>query len=210
MQFARTVGAVISVAAAIVATGLITTLPASAHNKTVWAKCVDEKAVLHVDLTAYASEGNQLTVTVDGKELEQRTFGADYSRQYDGGDATVPHSFKVVVKASDSDTYSFTKGNNGELDVPACVESVPTSSSSSSQTTTTTTTSPTSETSTPSSAPSSSDVAPTVTTTSAAAVPAEGGLANTGASIAIPLVIGLVLLGGGAAVLLVQRRRAKA
>ncbi|WP_433262788.1 hypothetical protein ACQPZF_30455 [Actinosynnema sp. CS-041913] len=205
MQLARTVGAAIGVAAALVTTGLITAVPASAHTPTVWAKCVDEKAVLHVDLKAYAHEGNKLTVSVDGKELEQRTFGSSYTHDYDGGDATVPHSFKVVVKASDSDNYSFTRGENGELDVPACVEEVPSTvpSTPSSEPST-----PPSETSTPSSEPTSSSAAPVATTT--AAPPAEGGLANTGATIAIPLVIGLVLLGGGTAVLLVLRRRAKA
>ncbi|RKT56482.1 LPXTG cell wall anchor domain-containing protein [Saccharothrix australiensis] len=215
MQFARTVGATLGAAAVIVATGLITSLPASAHDKTVWAKCVDEKAVLHVDLKSYARQGNELTVSVDGKELDKRTFGADFAQRYDGGDATAPHSFKVVVKASDNDKYSFTS-KEGELDVPVCAERVPTTEPSAPGTPSSEPSTPSSEPSTPSvepSTPSSSPapsssaaVAPTTTT----APPAEGGLANTGASIAIPLVIGLVLLGGGVAVLVVQRRRAKA
>ncbi|NUT50121.1 MAG: LPXTG cell wall anchor domain-containing protein, partial [Saccharothrix sp.] len=48
------------------------------------------------------------------------------------------------------------------------------------------------------------------TTTEVAVVPAgdTNALANTGASIAIPLVIGIVLLGGGAALLIVLRKRA--
>ncbi|MET1071551.1 MAG: thioester domain-containing protein [Umezawaea sp.] len=65
-------------------------------------------------------------------------------------------------------------------------------------------------TSTTESAPPS-ETTPTTTTTEA--VPAggssgeTGGLASTGASIFVPLIIGIVLVGGGAGALLVMRRR---
>ncbi len=61
------------------------------------------------------------------------------------------------------------------------------------------------------SAPSTSETVPTTTTTEP--VPAGGSsgepdeLASTGASIFVPLVIGIVLVGGGAGALLVMRRR---
>jgi len=64
--------------------------------------------------------------------------------------------------------------------------------------------------STTESAPSSTEATPTTTTQP---VPAggssgeTGGLASTGASIFMPLVIGIVLVGGGAGALLVMRRR---
>jgi len=64
--------------------------------------------------------------------------------------------------------------------------------------------------STTESAPSSTEATPTTTTQP---VPAggssgeTGGLASTGASIFVPLVIGIVLVGGGAGALLVMRRR---
>ncbi|MFD9734287.1 thioester domain-containing protein [Umezawaea sp. NPDC059074] len=64
--------------------------------------------------------------------------------------------------------------------------------------------------STTESAPSSTEATPTTTTQP---VPAggssgeTGGLASTGASIFVPLIIGIVLVGGGAGALLVMRRR---
>ncbi|MEU4806027.1 hypothetical protein [Actinosynnema sp. NPDC023587] len=215
MQLARTVAAVLGVAASIVTTGLISVVPASAHTSTVWAKCVDEKAVLHVDLKAYNMKRglNEVTVSLDGAELESARFGTEFTKQYDGGDAAEPHSFKIVVKAADNDKFSFTKGEGGELDVPACVEkkvvtttAAPTTTPATTAAGTTTPPAPPVETTTPVAA-----AAPVTTTSVAvAAASAEGGLANTGASIAIPLVIGLVLLGGGVALLIVLRRRARA
>jgi TQXA domain-containing protein/LPXTG-motif cell wall-anchored protein len=77
-------------------------------------------------------------------------------------------------------------------------------------TTTPVTTTPAPETSTTTSAPSSSPVVPSTTTQA----PAAGGgsndddeLASTGASIFLPLTIGVLLLGAGAAALVLVRRR---
>ncbi|MEV0679609.1 hypothetical protein AB0I60_24095 [Actinosynnema sp. NPDC050436] len=209
MQLARTVGAVVGIAAAIATTGLISALPASAHTHAVWAKCVDEKAVLHVDLKAYNTKkgANHVTVSLDGEELESVAFAQQYTKDFDGGDPTAPHAFKVVVSASDNQKYSFTLGDDHELDVPACAEE---------RIETTTAVAPVVETvvaTTTLPAPPATTTTPVPvaapTTTTAVAV-AEGGLANTGASIAIPLVIGLVLLGGGVTLLVVLRRRARA
>jgi TQXA domain-containing protein/LPXTG-motif cell wall-anchored protein len=77
----------------------------------------------------------------------------------------------------------------------------------------TTPTSTTTEETTPSTTESTptSETVPTTTTTQA--VPAggssgeTGGLASTGASIFVPLIVGIVLVGGGAGALLVMRRR---
>jgi TQXA domain-containing protein/LPXTG-motif cell wall-anchored protein len=73
-----------------------------------------------------------------------------------------------------------------------------------------TTTEETPPSSTSESAPPTSETVPTTTTQP---VPAggssgeTGGLASTGASIFVPLIIGIVLVGGGAGALLVMRRR---
>ncbi|MFD0200932.1 MULTISPECIES: hypothetical protein [Saccharothrix] len=214
MQFAR-VGALVGAVTAAVAATVFTAGPAFAHTPNLTAKCEDGTTTLSVKLTAYAesSQGktNHITVSLDGKELENKDFGRSFEGSYSAsGDAK--RVFVVKVTAHDGDQYSFEKTKT----VEACV--VPT-------TTTTTTTTTAETTSIPTSAPSTTTLPPdtteppaqssvpaTTTTTTTPAVVAVGdtgdGLANTGASIAIPLVIGAVLLGGGAALLIVLRRRA--
>ncbi|HWO63220.1 MAG TPA: thioester domain-containing protein [Umezawaea sp.] len=56
----------------------------------------------------------------------------------------------------------------------------------------------------------SSTPAPTTTTTPVPAGGSSGELASTGASIFVPLIVGIVLIGGGAAALLVMRRKKSA
>ncbi|MCS7483453.1 thioester domain-containing protein [Umezawaea endophytica] len=65
-------------------------------------------------------------------------------------------------------------------------------------------------TSTTESTPASTPPAPTTTTTPVPAGGSSGDLASTGASIFVPLIIGIVLVGGGAGALLVMRRRKSA
>jgi TQXA domain-containing protein/LPXTG-motif cell wall-anchored protein len=79
--------------------------------------------------------------------------------------------------------------------------------SSTPPTSTTTTVPPTSTTET---VPSTTESTPTTTTTPVPAGGSSGELASTGASIFVPLIIGVVLIGGGAGALLVMRRRKSA
>jgi TQXA domain-containing protein/LPXTG-motif cell wall-anchored protein len=72
----------------------------------------------------------------------------------------------------------------------------------------TTTTAP--PTSTSETVPSTTESTPTTTTTPVPAGGSSGDLADTGASIFVPLIIGIVLIGGGAGALLVMRRRKSA
>ncbi|MEV8442362.1 LPXTG cell wall anchor domain-containing protein [Actinosynnema sp. NPDC051121] len=204
MQFAR-VGALVGAAVAAVAATVFAAVPASAHTPIFTPGCDGEKSTLTVHLKDYQvkdGKTNTVVVSVDGKELKSAEFGREYKETFtEPGD--VKHTFAVKVKAWDdpSGDKGWTKEYSTE--VAACVKVV------TSTTTTTTTVDATTTTTAPETTPESS--APVTTTTSAAAVVVAGDanpLANTGASIAIPLVIGLVLLGGGAALLIVLRKRA--
>ena len=215
MQFAR-VGALVGAAVAAVAATVFAAVPASAHTPKLEAMCENGTTTLSVNLTAYAQQtrdkANHIKVTLDGsEELENKDFGASFKGSYSAtGD--VERVFEVEVTAYDDAKYSFTETKTVKAcvvptappttEVPTTVP--PTTTEPSTTTVPPTTTEPPSE----SSAPATST---TTTTTTPAVVPVADtgdGLANTGASIAIPLVIGVVLLGGGAALLVVLRRRA--
>ncbi|MFJ6675552.1 hypothetical protein ACIQMJ_30980 [Actinosynnema sp. NPDC091369] len=214
MQFAR-VGALVGAAVAALAATVFAAVPASAHTPKLEASCKNGTTTLSVKLTAYAqNKANHVKVTLDGtKELENKDFGASFEGKYSAS-GDVKRVFVVEVTAADDKKYSFKETKT----VEACV--VPPTTTTTTTTTTAPTTTTQETTSIPSSEPSTSSVstspsessAPATTTTTAAAVvpvaDTGDGLANTGASIAIPLVIGVVLLGGGAALLIVLRKRA--
>ncbi|WP_306749293.1 LPXTG cell wall anchor domain-containing protein [Saccharothrix yanglingensis] len=234
MQLAR-VGAVLGVAAAVVTTGLLTALPASAHDKMFRAECMDGKAVLHVNLTRYApktdDKTNYLKITLDGKHFKIIEFGDKLVEKYSAEvDLTVQHKFYAEVDAYDGHNGTQfdhkTDPDDKNMIVKPCPEQVPpveeppaeeppaeeppaeeppaeeppaeeppAEQPPAEETTPVTTT----------------EVAPTTTTTTTAAVvpvAEKDELASTGASIAIPLGIGVVLLGGGAGLLFFLRRRA--
>ena len=197
--------AVTTIARRVLATGAIAgtallalTLPASAHTYRVSADCADGKSYLKVDLTAYnGGVTNTVKVTVDGQSQADEDFKSSWQKDWDL-DATKTHTYTVAVVAGDdqdgSRGFSFTKSG----DIKACVEAPPT--------TTTTTEAPTTTTET------TTSEAPAPTTSPAATPPsAQGGnLPNTGASVALPLGIGALLLVGGGALLLVVRKRRSA
>lgn len=146
-----------------------------------------------MSLWAYAGvqgdKQNRITVTVDGATGLENNRGFGESSEYTykvSGD--VDHVFTVEVTAHDSEQCS---SKEEGIEVPACVKEQPPAEE------------PPAE--------ESSSVAAPPTTTEAPVVPIadeEEPPANTGADIAIPLVIGVVLLGGGAALLIAQRKRA--
>ncbi len=195
---------------------------ASAHTPKINAGCDEETTTttLTVKLTNYNNKKDKTnTVKVtDGETvlLDTTDFGKNFEKAFEvPGD--VNHDFVVVVQAWDDpegkNKWSFTDRRS----VEKCVEQPPTETtttttiteSSEPTTTTTTTTTESSEVPTSSSeapAPSTTTVVPTTTT----AEVEEAALAETGASIGLPLGIAGVLIVGGAVALFVVRRRSKA
>ena len=168
---------------------------ASAHKPEIKAECTDAGTVLEVHLKQYNGNGENSVTVMDGEEvlLEKTVFQSDFDQKFEGLDATVEHTFTVDVKAHDdpSGSQGFTKVMTATAE--ACVTPPPTSSEP---------------------APTSSEAPPAPTTTTTTVAPAPQGaappLAETGASIAIPLGIGALLLVGGGVLLFVVRRRSRA
>jgi hypothetical protein len=184
----------VGVAAAAALVGMAGT--ASAHKPDIKAECTDAGTVLQVNLEKYDASGTNTVKITDGDQvlLDTTEFGQSFSQSFEGLDATVDHVFTADVKAHDDPDGSkgFTKMLTAEA--KSCVTPPPT---------TTTEAPPTSSEAPP--AP------PAPTTTSPAAQPAPAPpLAETGASIALPLGIGAVLLVGGGVMLFVVRRRSRA
>jgi hypothetical protein len=164
--------------------------PAEAHTPKATAKCDDGKTVLKVELTRYnPQKANTLSVTDEGKSLLETDFQTDFKKVWEvAGD--VDHNFVVKVVAWDDPDgkkgFSFTE----KLPVKACVTKPTTTTTKPSESTPETTT---------------SESAPATTTSEE-----EAPLANTGASIGLPLGIGALLLVGGGVLLVVMRRRGRA
>jgi LPXTG-motif cell wall-anchored protein len=186
---------------------------ASAHTPAVNAVCKGETSTLSVDLTQYAvqrGKTNHVKVTDGTKTLDDVDFQQQYKKSFDAS-GTEAHTFTVSITAWDDPRGEHKWTRVEKREVAACVTppktTTPTSTTPTSSTITTTesTTPPTSVTTT------SPVAAPVVVTTSTSPAPqAAPALAETGASIAVPLGIGGVLLVGGAVLLFVVRRRSKA
>lgn len=195
----RRYGVGLGVVLATVSAGMIGFVgTASAHTNRSSAECVDPNTTLTVDLTAYSSKHTNTVKITDGDTVldENNDFGKEYAKKFEvPGD--VEHNFTIVVKAGDDDKFSFTK----EYKVEACVEAPPSSE----------TTTPPVETTTETPAPTSSEAPPAPTTPpTTTTTEQEEVLAETGASVALPLGIAGVLIVGGAGALFVVRRRSKA
>jgi LPXTG-motif cell wall-anchored protein len=191
----RRVGAALSalgigVAAAAALVGMAGT--ASAHVPEIKAECTDEGTVLQVKLKKYEPSGENTVKIMDGDEvlLDTTQFGDSFEQTFDGLDATVDHAFTADVKAHDDPDGSkgFTRVLTAEA--KSCVTPPPTSSEA---------------------PPPSSEAPPAPPTSSTTPAPQPAPpLAETGASIALPLGIGAVLLVGGGVLLFVVRRRSRA
>ncbi|MGH3759478.1 hypothetical protein [Actinophytocola sp.] len=182
----------VGVLAAVALVGMAGT--ASAHKPKIAAQCTEEGTVLEVRMKDYNPDGeNSLTVT-DGETvlLGKTVFGREFEQTFDGLDPAVEHTFTVDVKAHDDPNgdKGFTRVLTATAE--ACVTPPPT-----------TTEPPPTTTEAP---PTTTEAPPTTTTTEAAPPP----LAETGASIALPLGIGAVLLVGGGVLLFIVRRRGRA
>ncbi|QFZ22172.1 LPXTG cell wall anchor domain-containing protein [Saccharothrix syringae] len=211
MKFAR-VGAFAGTLAATAAASVLFAAPASAHTPHLEPSCKDGQATLDVNLKDYqVKEGktNHVVVKVNGETRTDRDFDRNFSQKYSAPADKDKVTFVVDIKAWDdvNGEKRYTRTEVREVDpCPAKQQQPPAQQPPVEQPPVEQP--PVDESSSAAPAPTTT-VAPT--TSSAAVVPIaaeETPLANTGASIAIPLVIGLVLLGGGAALLIVQRKRA--
>jgi len=186
----------VGVAAAAVLVGMAGT--ASAHEPQIAAQCTDKGTVVAVKLVKYNDGGMNTVKIMDGDTvlLDTTQFGQNFEQAFDGLDATVDHHFTADVKAHDDvdGSKGFTKVLTA--DAAACVTPPPT---------TTTEAPPTS-----SEAPPVPPTSEAPTTTPAPQPAPAPPLAETGASIALPLGIGAVLLVGGGVLLFVVRRRSRA
>jgi LPXTG-motif cell wall-anchored protein len=183
---------------------------ASAHVPEVSAKCTDSGTTLTVTLTKYDTrKKNTVKITDNDAVLVDTTqFKDSYSFKKADLANDVKHTFTVVVLAGDDPDgkkgFSFTQ----QKVVEACVTPPPTKTTESSTPPPTKTT----ESSTPPPVTTTTTVAAPViaTSTTPAAQATTPPLAETGASIAVPLGIAGVLLVGGGVLLFVVRRRSKA
>ena len=183
---------------------------ASAHNHDVTAQCVTKssnpnygKSQLNISLTDYVDAPNSVVVTETAGGVTKTLYSSkDFTPNYvhtSYFDGTVAESYEVKVVAN-STQFSF--------DTVVSTKPCP-------QPTTTTTVPPTTTTV----APPPTDSKPPTTTTAAVAPVADktktppGGLAYTGVSTELPLIIGgvLVVLGAGAlfTMRILKRRRAE-
>lgn len=204
------------VALGVVLTGITAGLvgfagTAGAHTPHIKASCTDGVTTLSVNLTAYnAKEANTVRVTNGDTVLDDAEFGTDYKNEWEvAGD--VDQTFTVEVSAWDDKSgdkgWSFTKVK----EVAKCVTPTTTTTTDTTTTTTDTTTEPPTSTTT-TAEPTTTTTVPTTTvppTTTTTKVD-EAALAETGASIGLPLGIAGVLIVGGAAALFIVRRRGKA
>jgi LPXTG-motif cell wall-anchored protein len=185
---------------------------ASAHTPAVNAACKGETTTLSVDLVKYATQRgktNHVKVTDGTKVLDDVDFSDQYKKTFQASGAEA-HNFTVAITAWDDSDGKKGWTRTEKRAVEACVAPP--------KTTTTTTTPPVETTTTEVTPPSSTTAtttttvaAPVIATSSTTPAPqAAPALAETGASIAIPLGIGGVLLVGGAVLLFVVRRRSKA
>lgn len=206
----RRFGVATGVVLATVTTGLIGFAgTASAHTNRSSAECEGDTTTLTVDLTAYNDQkANTVKITDNGTVIHEGEFDKNFQEEFTApGD--VEHIFTIDVVAWDDPVdqqndknWSFTD----EHKVAACVQppTETTETTPPSETTTTTTEAPPAPTS--SEAPPVPTTPPTTTTTEVQ----EEALAETGASIALPLGIAGVLIVGGVGALFVVRRRGKA
>ncbi|MFC6088473.1 LPXTG cell wall anchor domain-containing protein [Saccharothrix lopnurensis] len=222
MKLARA-GAFLGTLAVATSASVFFAAPAFAHNQDFIAGCQGEKSTLTIKATQYdkhEANKNTVKVSLDGKEIDSQSFDKNFEKTYTS-DSKVELTYTIVIEAWNDpiDEQNNKKWSiRGTKTVPSCVEEEeppaeqppaeeppgeepPAEQPPAEQ--------PPAE--QPPAQESSVAVSPTTTVAPTSVVPIaaeETPLANTGASIAIPLVIGVVLLGGGAALLIMQRRRA--
>lgn len=195
----------LAAAAVVGLTGAVLTAgPAAAHTPTWDVTCTE----VSLHLTAYNGDvTNQVTVTVDGKDLlPTETFGKGLDKKLALPEHDKALTVRLVVKAGDGDQYS----RDESKEAPVCEETPqePTPTPTPTPTETKPSETPTTATPTPTATPSktASSSAPAVATPS----PSSPDLAETGSSSATPIIGGAavaVLLAGGGIMWSVRKRR---
>ncbi|MET7643245.1 LAETG motif-containing sortase-dependent surface protein [Streptomyces sp. NPDC005426] len=189
-------------AAAIVGlTGAVLTAgPAAAHTPTWDVTCTD----VNLHLSAYNDAvTNQVTVTVDGKDLlPTETFGRGLDKTLTLPEHDKALTVRLIVKAGDGERYS----RDETKQAPVCEEQPPKPAPT--PTETKPSEKPTTATPAPAATPSesASSPAPAAATPS----PSSPDLAETGSSSATPIIGGAavaVLLAGGGIMWSVRKRR---
>lgn len=192
----------LAAAAVVGLTGAVLTAgPAAAHTPTWDVTCTE----VSLHLTAYnGGVTNQVTVTVDGKDLlPTETFGKGLDKTIALPEHDKALTVRLVVKAGDGDQYS----RDESKQAPVCEETQePTPTPTPTETKPSET--PTTATPTPTATPSetASSPAPAAATPS----PSSPDLAETGSSSATPIIGGAavaVLLAGGGIMWSVRKRR---
>lgn len=197
----------LAAAAVVGLTGVVLTAgPAAAHTPTWDVTCTE----VNLHLSAYNDKvTNQVTVTVDGKELlATENFGSKLDKAIDLPEHDKALTVHLSVKAGDGDQYS----KEDTKQAPVCEGQTSTPTPTPSET-------KPSEPSTPSQSPTTSAPTPTDTPSEtasssapAAATPSPSSpdLAETGSSSATPIIGGAavaVLLAGGGIMWSVRKRR---
>ena len=218
MEFARTartgLGAVVVTTTTAIAL-LSAAAPAAAEKADLTPSCAAGGAVLAVDLKGYAPGRNTIKVQDGEIVLSNREFDRSYVGSFPRP-ADVAHTFVVTVRVAGNSRQSFVREVTTKPCVPPRqtpqppVSTIPGSvapSSPSASAPTTATTAPT-----VSGSPASSATDPgssTTPTTNTGIVPLgnKSELSEAGASIAIPLLIGLCLVSALGMVLFSMKRR---
>ena len=194
----RAMGAGAAVVLTAVATLALAATPAFAHTPKVDAHCDQEGTTLALNLNNYNTQGkNTLTVIADGKTIiDNKVFGASFSNKWTTFDPKVDHEFVVKVVAWDDPDGTKGWSISENRVVKACVTAATKPQETAPEA--------------PPVATAPATTTPTTTTGGAVQGGAKpGGLANTGASIFIPITLGvLMLIGGGGLLFLVRRRGA--
>lgn len=198
----------LAAAAVVGLTGAVLTAgPAAAHTPTWDVTCTE----VSLHLSAY-NEGvtNQVTVTVDGKDLlPTETFGKGLDKKIALPEHDKALTVRLVVKAGDGEKYSRDESKQAPVCEETPQEPTPTPTPTETKPSETpTTATPTTATPTPTATPSetASSSAPAVATPS----PSSPDLAETGSSSATPIIGGAavaVLLAGGGIMWSVRKRR---
>ncbi|MEU1471368.1 LAETG motif-containing sortase-dependent surface protein [Streptomyces sp. NPDC005761] len=192
----------LAAAAVVGLTGAVLTAgPAAAHTPTWDVTCTE----VSLHLSAYnGGVTNQVTVTVDGKDLlPTETFGKGLEKKIALPEHDKALTVRLVVKAGDGDQYS----RDESKQAPVC-EGTPPKEPTPTPTETKPSEKPTTASPTPTATPSetASSPAPAAATPS----PSSPDLAETGSSSATPIIGGAavaVLLAGGGIMWSVRKRR---
>ncbi|MET4644932.1 LAETG motif-containing sortase-dependent surface protein [Streptomyces sp. NPDC058232] len=192
----RAAGTYAAVAVAGLTGAVLCAGPAAAHTPTWAVTCTD----VSLDLTAYnGGVTNQVTVTVDGKDLlPTETFGREFHKKLELPQHDKELTVHLVVKAGDGDQFS----KDETKTAPVCEDNTPTPKPSVSES------KPAEKPTT--AAPSPSESSPETAPAAASPSPSSPDLAETGSSSATPIIGGAavaVLLAGGGIMWSVRKRR---